>query len=108
MKNLKRKQQRLIKSLPPFSRIIRGTFARYYLTCGKKQCRCHSGRKHGPYYYLGITDKGKTRMLLIPSGKEEVTALGVKLYRKLWGLLTQLSEVNRQLLWQEKGNQDKD
>jgi hypothetical protein len=31
---------------------LRASLVRQFLTCGKKNCRCHSGMKHGPFYYL--------------------------------------------------------
>ncbi|MEO0141850.1 MAG: DUF6788 family protein [candidate division WOR-3 bacterium] len=97
---LKIKQQKLIKMLPPLDKIIRGTFRKYYLTCGTKSCRCHhGGKKHGPYAYLGITDKGKTIMRRVPKEIETEVKGGVRLYDRLWRVIIQLCEVNRRLIW---------
>ncbi len=33
----------LMKSLPPLSGLLRASFVKQYLTCGKKNCRCRRG-----------------------------------------------------------------
>ncbi len=37
------------------------TYALEYIKCGKKGCRCQKGKPHGPYWYLYIKDRGKTK-----------------------------------------------
>jgi len=32
-----------------------GTIQKLWLTCGKQNCKCMKGKKHGPYYYLAYT-----------------------------------------------------
>jgi hypothetical protein len=40
----------------------------HYVRCGKKNCRCASGRLHGPYYLLCYRDPvtGKRRKKYVP------------------------------------------
>jgi len=52
MNNLKKvtqKSKEFKKSIPPLHEIIRGTISRRYMACGKPNCKCHKGEKHGPY-----------------------------------------------------------
>src|SRR5687767_12709900 len=45
-----------------------GYLRKKYLTCGKAECRCAQGNKHGPYYYLRTYRKGKKRQTYVPRG----------------------------------------
>lgn len=33
-----------------------GSIQERWLTCGKENCKCSRGEKHGPYYYFVYTD----------------------------------------------------
>jgi len=100
--SLEKKRQAIIKRLPKFDRILRTTISKYYLTCGYKKCRCHKGEKHGPFIYLSVTEKGKTRMYFTPKEIVGHVKEGVKNYRKLWQGIYQLCDLNRQILWLKK------
>jgi hypothetical protein len=39
-------------SVPPD--LLRASFVERFSTCGKANCACAQGRKHGPFYYLAI------------------------------------------------------
>ena len=59
-----KERQELIKGLPRWKDILRGSVLTYFLPCGKKGCRCKRGKDnlHGPYYYISVKEAGKTRM----------------------------------------------
>jgi hypothetical protein len=99
---LKKKRRAIIKRLPKFDRLLRTTISKYYLTCGYKKCRCHRGEKHGPFIYLSVTKKGKTKMYFTPQEIVKEVKEGVKNYDKLWRDICQLCELNRQILWLKK------
>jgi len=96
---LKKKRQAIIKRMPRFNRILRTTISKYYLTCGYKKCRCHRGEKHGPFIYLSVTDKGKTKMYFTPKELVKQVKQGVKNYDKLWQDICELCKINRKILW---------
>ncbi len=102
IERLEKKRQAIIKRLPKFDRILRTTISKYYLTCGYKKCRCHKGEKHGPFIYLSVTKKGKTKMYFTPKEIVGQVKEGVKNYRKLWQDIYQLCDLNRQILWLKK------
>lgn len=42
--------------------MIDGYWIERYIECGRPGCKCSSGEKHGPYYYISRTIEGKTRL----------------------------------------------
>ena len=102
LNRLEKKRQAIIKRLPKFNRILRTTISKYYLTCGYKKCRCHQGEKHGPFIYLSVSEKGKTKMYFTPKEIVKQVKEGVKNYHKLWQDIYKLCEVNRAILWLKK------
>ena len=56
--------------------ILPGTLAEHYTVCGKAQCRCKdkiNPRKHGPYYRLSYSLKGKNSSVFVK--KEDASAI---------------------------------
>lgn len=91
----------VIRKLPPWEKIIRGTLMQYWRTCGNRGCRCYRGKKHrhGPYWYLAVRWAGKRQKLyaLKPSVVSEVRQ-GVAAYTKLWDGVYELAELNLEVL----------
>ncbi len=52
--------------LPP---MLAGSLVEQYVTCGKPNCRCSRGQKHGPLYYLYWKERGQSRSLYVPRDK---------------------------------------
>lgn len=88
--------QSLTQRLPPWPQLIRGSVVRYKMTCGRKNCRCHRGFKHGPYWYLSVNRKGKTKMFLIPKQKLAEVRRAVRNYNRWWNTCLRIFEVNTQ------------
>lgn len=100
-KRLEVAQKALIKRMPAWEKIIRGSLKKYYLTCGNKGCRCHQSEenKHGPYWYLNVGwAKGKQKMYLIQKNKVNEIKQGTKAYQELWNKLCQVSELNIKII----------
>jgi len=85
-------------SLPPEA--IHASFLERFLQCGKANCHCRTGEKHGPFYYLSrCLPKRQMRSLLlkepaqIAQGRQSVAA-----YQQLLERLDELSWINWELL----------
>ncbi|PYP82915.1 MAG: hypothetical protein DMF61_24945 [Blastocatellia bacterium AA13] len=50
--------------------------------CGKEQCRCNSGRLHGPYYYEFYIEDGRLRKRYIRKADGERAFAMYSLYRE--------------------------
>lgn len=96
---LLRKQQ--IAKLPPWTRLIRGSLVRYYLTCGNPNCRCRKGQRyrHGPYWYVTVSyAAGKQKRYLISARQARRAREGIAAYKCIWKGLCRISELNLALL----------
>ena len=80
--------------------LVRASYVRQYLTCGKKNCRCRRGFKHGPFYYLvQCLGTGKVRKFLLktPAQRQQARA-GIAAHLIFQRRLAELSEINTELL----------
>ena len=102
-KYLRKRLKELIREVPSLRKVIRATLREIYAPCGKRNCRCKKGFLHGPYYYLAVRTKGKTKMYYLPNpvlGKK--AREGIAQYNKLWSLLCKISEINIRLLREKR------
>src|ERR1035437_418659 len=79
---------------------VRASYVSQYLTCGKPNCRCRRGFKHGPFYYLVQclgTGRGR-KFLLKTSGQRKQARAGIAAHLTLQWQLAELSEINAELL----------
>lgn len=84
--------------LPP--QLIRGSVVQRFGTCGKPSCACHSGAKHGPYYYLTqCVAVGQIRKFLLKTPESQTTARdAVNAFHRFYDLMEELSQINAELL----------
>lgn len=85
-------------SLPPD--LLRASFVERFTTCGKPNCACAGGQKHGPFYYV-VANLGVGRILkslLKTAGQQQAVRHGVAGYQAHWERLEELSQINLELL----------
>ena len=51
---LRQRRHGLVAQMPPLEEVLRGSLVERYLRCGKPNCRCARGRRHGPLWYLTV------------------------------------------------------
>ncbi|HEV2328948.1 MAG TPA: DUF6788 family protein [Verrucomicrobiae bacterium] len=92
----------LLKQMLIPSDFLRASYVKQFLTCGKTNCRCQRGFKHGPFYYLvQCLRGGKVRKFLLKTPERRRRArAGIAAYEKLQQKLAELSEINTELLRQ--------
>ena len=84
--------------LPPD--LLRASFVERFTACGKPNCACAAGKKHGPFYYL-VANLGVGRILkslLKTPGQQQAVQRGVAGYQAHWERLEELSQINLELL----------
>jgi len=98
--NLQRKKAALLQNLPPLPELLRASFVKQFLTCGKKNCRCRRGFKHGPFFYLVQSlGTGRVRKFLLKTPEQRRRArAGIAAHWKLQRRLAELSEINTEIL----------
>jgi hypothetical protein len=97
---LHKRKQALLKQIfiPPD--FVRASYVKQYLTCGKTNCRCRRGFKHGPFYYLvQCLGTGQVRKFLLKTPEQRRQArAGITAHLKYQRQLAELSEINTELL----------
>ena len=97
---LKKRKAALLSRIQPAPDLVRASYVRQYLTCGKKNCRCRRGFKHGPFFYLvQCLGTGRVRKFLLktPAQRKQARA-GIAEHLNLQRRLAELSEINTELL----------
>jgi len=84
--------------IPPNA--LRASYVRQFLTCGKPNCRCRRGHKHGPFYYLVQCLKGGgiRKFLLKTPEQRQRARIGIAAYGQFQKQLDKLSNLNAELL----------
>ena len=97
---LRQRKVRLLHSLKLPPDLLHGSFVERFLKCGRANCHCRQGEKHGPFFYLSRRlPEGEMRALLLKGQPQILQARrGVEAYQTALHLLEQLSEINWELL----------
>ena len=101
---LRNRREGLTKLLPPLREILRGSLMERYLTCGKPDCKCARGERHGPVWYLSVSlDQAKRTGSTVPSHQVEQVRRWIENYHHVKERLDKISDINRELLRRAKG-----
>lgn len=97
---LRQRRDWLLRSLKVPPDLLRASFVERFTTCGKSNCCCTHGRRHGPFYYLSVGLKaGQVRKFLLKSSEQQAGARqGVAAYQSFWDDLEELSQINGELI----------
>jgi hypothetical protein len=71
-----------------------------YHKCGKPNCRCQRGHKHGPFFFLTqCLARGHIQKLQLKTPEHQQWArAGIDAYNRLYEALEELSQINAELL----------
>jgi hypothetical protein len=97
---LRQRKAVLLRQLVIPGDFLRASYVERFTTCGKTNCVCAQGRKHGPFYYLvsGLTKGNVLKFLLKTPSQQRQGRQGVAAYQQLWEGLEELSQINAELL----------
>jgi hypothetical protein len=97
---LRQRRDRLLRTLAVPPDAIHASFLQRFLKCGRHNCHCHRGEKHGPFFYLSrCLPKRQMRSLLLKEESQVAQGRqGVEAYRRFLEQLDQLSWINWELL----------
>jgi hypothetical protein len=97
---LRQRKVALLRQLAIPPQLLRASYVQRFTTCGKANCACAQGRKHGPFYYLasGLKPGRVLKFLLKTPAQQEQGRQGVEAYQRLWQGLEELSQINAELL----------
>jgi hypothetical protein len=98
--DLNRRRMALLAKMRVPPSAIRASRVRQFLTCGKKNCCCRDGRKHGPFDYLvQCMGVGSVRKFLLktPAQREQATEC-IAAYAEFQAQMEELSQLNTELV----------
>ena len=97
---LRQRKAHLLKSLSLPPDVLHASFLERFLKCGRTNCHCHQGQKHGPFFYLSrCQSKRQMRTLLLKEPDQVLQGRrGVQAYHQLLENLDQISWINWELL----------
>lgn len=97
---LRQRKAALLRRLAVPPHFLRASYVERFTTCGKANCACAQGQKHGPFYYLasGLTQGHVLKFLLKTATQQQHGQQGVVAYQQLWEGLEELSQLNAELL----------
>jgi len=97
---LRWRKRALLRALAVPPQAIRASVVERFGTCGKANCACHQGQKHGPYYYLTqCLAPGHVQKFLLKSPAGQQAARGATAaFNRFYDGLEELSQINTELL----------
>jgi hypothetical protein len=101
---LRQRRQRLLRTLRLPPNLIRASVVERFNTCGKPNCTCAQGQKHGPFYYLTqCLAAGKVNKFLLktPASRQHARAAAAA-FNQFYDGMEELSQVNAELLRREQ------
>ena len=98
-RRLAARRRQLLGELGALGPVLRATVVERYTQCGKGNCKCMHGKKHGPAYYLAVSyAQGRTRTVYIPKALRPVAETWVRNYRQALDVLEEVSTIDLELL----------
>lgn len=91
-------QRTLVRSLLELREQIQGSLFMRYGECGKQNCACRQGQRHGPYYVLSARGFGKAAFAYVEGTKLETARGLVGRYREFRTGLRRLRKLNLELV----------
>jgi hypothetical protein len=99
LRALERQIEKIKRELVRVGELRPGTLSQQYNVCGTPRCRCKGSppKKHGPYYQLSYTRKGKSHSRFIrPEALSEVK-LQIKNYARFRALIERWADLATEL-----------
>jgi hypothetical protein len=91
--------RKLIDELAALSdKMLWGSLGAVYRRCGRANCHCAKGEKHGPVFYLTRNQDGRTQNIYVPPALHDQVAAGVEAYRRYRELGQQIAGANARQL----------
>ena len=97
---LRQRKLALLRQLKVPADLLRASFVERFTTCGKSNCACAQGKKHGPFYYLtaNLGPGHIVKALLKSPAQQQAVQHGTDGYSSHWEKLEELSQINMELL----------
>ena len=97
---LRQRKAALLRQLSVPADLLRGSFVQRFTTCGKPNCVCRQGQRHGPFYYLvsNLAPGHVLKFQLKTPHQQAAVQQAVQHYLQHWEGLEELSQINAEFL----------
>ena len=68
-----------------------------YRKCGKANCKCNQGKRHGPYPALSVNKGGKQKIVMVKKKDAAIVIKQSKRYRYFQQTLAKIRRINREI-----------
>jgi len=102
---LRQRRATLVKRLTVPPALLRASLVERFGTCGRANCCCQRGQRHGPFYYLTqCLAKGHLQKFLLKTAVQRQGAQqAIAAWHALQDQLEELSQINAELLRRGEG-----
>jgi hypothetical protein len=96
---LERQIEKIKSELSLLGELRPGSLSKQYNVCGNPNCRCKDDppKRHGPYYQLSFTRKGKSRSKFVKKPQLSEVQKQLKNYARLRSLVDRWIELSSEL-----------
>ncbi len=97
---LRQRRARLLQLLQVPPALLRASLVERFGTCGRPNCRCQRGERHGPFYYLTqcLAPGRIQKFLLKTDAQRQQARAAIAAWHTLQAQLEELSQLNAELL----------
>jgi len=92
------KRDALLAEMASLRGLLNGSLVQRYSTCSRKNCACHTGKRHGPRLYLAATGDGGQRQTYVPAAFAARAKEGVAQGKRLRAIVREVTALNLLLL----------
>ena len=97
---LRQRKAALLRHLSVPADLLRGSYVERFTTCGKPNCCCVQGQRHGPFYYLvsNLATGQVLKYLLKEPAQQTTVRQAIQHYQRHQQGVEELSQINAELL----------
>jgi hypothetical protein len=77
--------------------MVLGMPLRVYRKCGKKNCKCNTGKRHGPYPALSVNKQGKQKIVMIKKTDTSSVMYGAEIYKHYQLTLAKIRKIDKDI-----------
>lgn len=87
----------VLRTLLELRNLFAASLSVVYRTCGKPNCACARGERHGPYYFLSVQSGGRNDRYHLSEDEAARAGPAIKRYRLFVRSLRRLRALDRQI-----------
>jgi len=101
---LRQRRAVLVKGLAVPAALLRASLVERFGTCGRPNCCCQRGQRHGPFYYLTqcLAPGHIQKFLLKTEPQRQAARNAIAAWQTLQAQVEELSQINAELLRREE------